>query len=304
MFKEIINKVQNKYRTHIEEIEKYSSLVEQSNVVSTLYAVPSFNKKDFTVSYKDILEECPNINESKAVVVRGLIPFYEVYLTVVYAKEVKTNTEYFLVPTSKGLWIINQDKYTKYLYEGLNVSIVKNNVTSKVINLSNIIFEVLGEAEIINKFINIINDLNYRNGLINEKISMFCGIVPTKSYINDIFSGISIDQYKNVVFHTSDFNYKYNIGEIENYELMLDDNVVSEKRSNRRVRMTANKNSCYEMNIRVTTKDKVFLVPIIKKSTFQEVYQSTSSVYMKGRSFAEEIMRCLDEMDEARLNGM
>jgi len=218
MFKEIINKVQNKYRTHIEEIEKYNSLVEQSNVVSTLYAVPSFNKKDFTVSYKDILEECPNINESKAVVVRGLIPFYEVYLTVVYAKEVKTNTEYFLVPTSKGLWIINQDKYTKYLYEGLNVSIVKNNVTSKVINLSNIIFEVLGEAEIINKFINIINDLNYRNGLINEKISMFCGIVPTKSYINDIFSGISIDQYKNVVFHTSDFNYKYNIGEIENYE--------------------------------------------------------------------------------------
>lgn len=304
MFKELLNNVQDKYKKIQEENALFNKLLETTGTISKLEDIPIIEKKDITISYKDIMDICPDLNDNKAVLIRGLLPIDEVYLTVMYAKECKTNKEYFLVPTNKYLWVISVDKYVKYLYENLNAEVVKNNLMSKVLNLSNILLEVNGGEEKISDFMKIINDSEYRIKLSTEKLEKFCGMIPKVSLINDIGTGISMDDEKNFVFHTKDFNYKYNIKDIKNYELMLDDNVVMEKRSSRRVRMTANKSSCYQMNIRISTPDKTFLLPIIAKSTFTEVYQSTSVMYMNGRSFAEKIINLLDEADENMLNGV
>ncbi len=303
MFKELLNNVQDKYKKIQEENALYNKLLETTNVVSSLIDVPIIDKKSITVSYMDILNLCPDLNDEKALLIRGLIPIDEVYLTVMYTRECKSNTEYFLVPTNKYLWVIGTSKYVRYSYTGLSVGIIKNNLMGKVLNLANILFDVNGGEEKINEFMKIINDSDYREIIIKKKLEKFCGIKPKFSLINDLGAGISIDEEKNIVFHTGDANYKYNIKELTNYELLLDDNVVMEKRSNRRVRLTANKSSCYQMNIRVSTKDNTFLVPIIVKSAFVEVYQSTSAKYMNARIFAEKIINILDDLDEANLNG-
>lgn len=304
MFDKLINNVGEKYRKFQEENLLYKNMLDKTDILSDLNQVPLIDRKNITISYKEILEICPDLNDNKALLIRGLLPIDEVYLTVMYGKECKSNKEYFLVPTNKCLWIINTINYTKISYDSLNVSVIKNNIMSKVLNISNILFLVNGNEEKITNFIKIINDLEYRENLSSSLISKFCGISPRLSLINDIGSGISLDDNKNIVFHTKNFNYKYNINDIKNYELMLDDIVVSEKRSNRRVRMTANKNSCYQMNIRVTTNNETFLLPIIEKSTFADVYQSTSEVYIKGRNFAEKIIALLDEVDENMMNGI
>lgn len=302
MFKKLFNSVHDKYKQMQEESSLYLRLLNTTGTITGLTNVPVINRNEMTISYKEILDICPDLNDNKALLIRGLLPVNEVYLTVMYAKECKTNKEYFLVPTNKYLWVISTFGYVKYLYDDLRVEIVKNNLMSKVLNLSNILLEVNGSEEKISEFIKIINDLNYRSDLSNEKLKKYCGIEPQLSLINDLGTGISMDSEKNFVFHTKNFNYKYNIKDIKNYELLLDDNVVMEKRSNRRIRLTTNKNSCYEMTIRVTTTDKIFILPIITKSTFGEVYQSTSAMFMNGRSFANKIMNFLDEADENMLN--
>lgn len=304
MFKDLFKNVQDKYKKIQEESLLYNKLLETTGIVSNLESVPVTLKKNITISYRDILEICPDLNDNKAMIVRAILPLNEVYLTVMYARECKSNKEYFLVPTNKCLWIINVNEYTKYSYDNISVEVVKNNLMSKVLNLSNILLEVNGSGEKINDFIRIINDSQYRIKLSTEKLERFCGIEPKLSLINDLGTGISMDGNKNFVFHTKEFNYKYNIKDIKNYELMLDDNVVMEKKSNRRVRMTANKSSCYQMSIRVTTNDKLFFLPIIVKGAFAEVYQSTSAMYMNSRNFAERIMNLLDEADENMLNGV
>lgn len=303
MFKELLNTVQDKYKKIQEETTLYNELLKTTSTISGLTKLPFIDKKNITVSYKEIMDICPDLNDDKASIIRGILPLDEVYLTVMYARESKTKKEFFLIPTNNYLWVISVDSYLKYSYNNLKVEIVKNNLMSKVLNLSNILLEVNGGEEKINDFVKIINDSEYRLKLSTEKLKKLCGMVPKLSLINDIGTGISMDDNKNFVFHTKEFNYKYNIKDIKNYELMLDDNVVLEKRSNRRVRMTANKNSCYQMNIRISTNDKTFLLPIIAKSAFTEVYQSTNAVYMNGRSFAEKIINLLDEADESMLNG-
>ena len=93
------------------------------------------------------------------------------------------------------------------------------------------------------------------------------------------------------------------INDIKNYELLLDDMVVREKRSNRKSLLTANKTSCYQMNLRVTTSDRVFLIPIIEKTAFMTLYSSTSNIFMENRDFADKLVNLLDDLDEKMLNG-
>lgn len=303
MFKKLFSGVQNKYKQIQEESTLYLKLLNTTNTIAGLTSLPTISKNDMTVSYKHILDICPDLNDNKALLIRSLLPINEVYLTVMYSKECKTSLEYFLVPTTKYFWIISVNGYIRFKYDGLHGVIIKNNLMSKVLNIGNILFEVNGNNDSISNFLNIINDSFFRNNLIKEKLSIFCGIIPIKSFINEIGTGISIDSNSNVVFHGKDFNYLYNIIDIKNYELLLDDNVVVEKKSNRRVRLTANKNSCYEMNIRITTTDKSFTIPIIEKTTFTELYQATNSKYIEGKNFAVKIIEVLDDLDEKKLNG-
>ena len=57
------------------------------------------------------------------------------------------------------------------------------------------------------------------------------------------------------------------------------------------------------MNIRITTNKNSFILPIINKSAFNELYQATSSVFINGKKFAEKIINILDDLDENYLNN-
>jgi len=303
MFNKIIGKIQEKYQQIQAESQEYNKLLETTTTFPEYSPFAIDITKKNSISYKEILNICPDLNDQKALLIINAIPINELYLTVMYCRECKTNKELFIVPTTKFLWVMTQTGYLKYEYTNLSVSNVKTNIMSRTLNFCNILLEVNGTVEKIDSFVNIINNEEYRNNLINEKLQALCGIIPTERYINDLGSGISIDKDRNIVFHTKEFNYKYKINELNNYELLLDDSVIIEKKTNRRIRLTSNKTSCMEMNIRVTANDKMFIIPILEKDAFAKSHLSTSDIYINNITFAKKIIEILDNFDELNLNG-
>lgn len=303
MLKQFFSGIQDKYKRIQDEENRYQELLTKVFTLPNFYSFPPVNKKQITVSYKPLMDMCADLNENAAIVVRGLIPVDEIVLSCLYAIECKSNLKFYFVATTKYLWLINVDGYLKYHYTDLTVDVVKNNLMSKTLLIGNMLFHVSGLNEYILEFIKLFQDVNYREEVVSKKLQIFCGTIPKVFYLNDIESGISIGFNDEIVFHTKEFHYKYNIREIENYELLLDDIVVREKKSNRRGRLTANKNSCYEMVLRITTNNRKFVIPILEKTAFTSLYSSTSVEFMENKSFADTLVDLLDKIDEAMLNG-
>ena len=303
MLKELLNGVQEKYRKKQEEDIKYQELLQTAVSLPAFCSLPVIDKKTFTISYKILMELCPDLNESAAIIVRRVIPIDEICLSCLYAIECKTNLKFYFIATTKYLWLIHSNGYLKYSYTDLTVQLVKNGLMSKVLLIANMLFDVHGLNDVVGQFIMLIQDASYRDELISKELQLFCGTVPRVFYLNDIASGISLGENNEIVFHTKEFHYKYFINDIKNYELLLDDMVVREKRSNRKSLLTANKTSCYQMNLRVTTSDRVFLIPIIEKTAFMTLYSSTSNIFMENRDFADKLVNLLDDLDEKMLNG-
>lgn len=303
MFKQLLNGVQDKYKKMQEDNARYQDLLNKVFVLPKFYPYTAVDKKNLTVSHKLLMDMCPDLNEKDAILIRGLIPIEEVCLSCLYAIECKTGIKFYFVATTKYLWLVNAEGYLKYQYQDFTVERVKNGLMSKILLMGNMLFNINGIDEVTSEFEKLFIDKSYREVLINKKLGMFCGTVPQLFYMNDIASGISIGSHHEIVFHTREFHYKYNISDIKNYELLLDDMVIREKKSNRRSRLTANKSSCYEMVLCVTTEDREFLIPIIEKNAFITLYSSTSVVFMENKSFADKLVDLLDDLDEARLNG-
>lgn len=303
MFKQLLNEVQDKYKKIQEDNARYQDLLNKVFVLPKFYPYTAVDKKNLTVSHKLLMDMCPDLNEKDAILIRGLIPIEEVCLSCLYAIECKTGIKFYFVATTKYLWLVNAEGYLKYQYQDFAVERVKNGLLSKILLMGNMLFNINGIDDVTSVFEKLIMDKAYREDLITKKLAMFCGTVPRIFYMNDIASGISIGGHHEIVFHTREFHYKYNISDIKNYELLLDDMVIREKKSNRRSRLTANKSGCYEMVLRVTTSDREFLVPIIEKNAFITLYSSTSVVFMENKAFADKLVDLLDDLDEARLNG-
>lgn len=303
MLKQFFNGVQDKYKQMQEESARYQVLLGKVFTLPKFYPFTPVNKKQLTISYKSLMNMCPDLNEGDAVFVRGVIPIDEVPLACLYTIECKTDLKFYFVATTKYLWLINKDGFIKYHYHDLTVDIVKSGFMSKILLIGNMLFNVNGINEVLIEFVKLFQDVNYREELIQKQLQMFCGTIPSVFYLNDIGSGISVGTNHELVFHTKDFHYKYDIRDIVNYELLLDDMVIREKKSNRRGRITANKNSCYEMVLRVTTSDKQFLIPILEKTAFMSLYSSTSVEFMENKEFVDKLVNLLDDMDEAMLNG-
>lgn len=303
MFKQLLNQVQNKYKEKLEENEKYKELL---NKVDTLpkfynYSHPLNNKP--TISYKLLMDICPDLNENDAIILGETIPIDELILSCVYANECKTNIKFYFVATTKYLWLVNTEGYLKYNYQDLTIEIIKNNMLSKTVLLSNMLFNINGTNEMLLAFIKLFQDSNYRKNEINKKLEILCNTIPRIFYLNDLASGISIGINNEIVFHTKTFHYKYNIKNIKNYELLLDNTVVEEKKSNHKNRITANKNSCYEMMIRITTDNNTFFISILEKNDFSTLYSSTSKEFIENKKFASYIIDILDDLDNKLLNG-
>lgn len=303
VFKELVNKVQEKYQQRREDEAKYQELLTSCATLPQFYSLPKIDKKTFTISYKPLMEECPDLNESDAIVVRGLIPMEEVCLFCLYATECKTNLKFYFVATTSYLWLINKNGYLKYPYQGLIATKIKEGLMSKTILIGNMLFNIHGLEDTMNEFIRLFQDTNYQSTMLQHQLQFFCNTKPRICYLNDLASGLSIGEHNEIVFHTKQFHYKYDIADIENYELLLDDMVVREKRNKRSTRLTANKSSCYQMSIRITAYNQMFLLPILEKTAFSNAYSSTSIVFIDNKKFADTIINLLDELDEKRING-
>lgn len=303
MFKELVNKVQEKYQQRREDEAKYQELLTSCTALPQFYSLPNIDKKTFTISYKPLMEGCPDLNESDAIVVRGLIPMDEVCLFCLYATECKTNLRFYFVATTSYLWLINKNGYLKYPYQGLIATKIKEGLMSKTILIGNMLFNIHGLEDTMNEFIRLFQDTNYQSTMLQHQLQFFCNTKPRICYLNDLASGLSIGEHNEIVFHTKQFHYKYDISDIENYELLLDDMVVREKRNKRSTRLTANKSSCYQMSIRITAYNQMFLLPILEKTAFSNAYSSTSIVFIDNKKFADTIINLLDELDEKRING-
>ena len=297
----IIESIKNTINNIEKSNEEYQKMIYNASTISNLNSLDSSIEKDISPSL--LTSKNPNITEEKAKLIINLLPLNEIYLEVLYSKEIKTNKEYFIVPTTKYLWIISQEGYIKFEYNNLNASIIKKSLLTKTINISNYIFEISNTDEEINNFINIINNKEYRTNLINDEINKY-GDNEIYRTLNKINSGISYDNNHNIRFYSKDLFKKYNIDEIENYELFMDNNVLQEKRMKQNARLTATKNSCYEIKIKITPKDNnVFDIPILEKDSMSQIYQNTSDTYIRNLEFAKNIMNRLDELNEEQIYG-
>lgn len=298
MFNNLINNIQNKINTIKEENANYNNLLNKSSKFTNLTPIPPLNKEPIEGKINHITKECPDLNQEKATIIDKLIPLDQTYLTINYAKEIITNTEYWLVTTNKYIWIINQKNYGIIPYQNITIcNIVKNNLMSKIINFNNIVLEINGTNENINNFINIISNEPYRNKIIQEKNAYLCNIIPIYQIINNINSGISIDQNNNIVFHTNSFNYKYNIKEITNYELLLDNTYITGKNNNQKNSITSMQNTCYTISLRITTIDNSFIIPILEPSSIGTKYRRQDSIFQSSTDFAKKIINKLNELE-------
>ena len=303
MFKQLLTQVQNKYKEKVEENEKYKEILNKVNTLPKFYNYSHTGNDKPTISYKLLMDICPNLNENDAIILREVIPIDELILSCVYANECKTYVKFYFVATTKYLWLVNTEGHLKYNYQDLTIEVIKNSILSKTILLSNMLFNINGSNEMLLAFIKLFQDSNYREEEINKKLEILCNTIPRIFYLNDLASGISIGINNEVVFHTKTFHYKYNIKDIKNYELLLDNTVVEDKKSNHKNRITANKNSCYEMTIRITTDNNTFLIPILEKNDFSTLYSYTSKEFRENKEFASNIIDILDDLDNKLLNG-
>lgn len=299
MFKELLNTIQSKYNEKKEENNHFKQLLETTSTFQNLFPLTSPNKEASEYRISTITSDCPDLNKEKAQIISNLIPIEETILTSVYTKEVKTNQEYYLIPTTKYLWVINTKNYGAYPYTNITCQIIKNNLMGKTILLGNILLEANGTDTYLQTFLSILTNKEERNKIIQEKTAYLCGITPIYQKINSIGSGISIDNQSNIVFHTRQWNYKFNIQEIINYELLLDNQSVMSKTSNSSNKITSFQNNCYQISLRIEANDnKLFIIPILEPNAFGSKYQRQDSIFQKNINFAKSIIDKLNSLNE------
>ena len=292
----ILDNIKNKINEIKQNNNEYQDILNNSSTIENLQKIPELQRKEISPTL--LTNKNPNINKDIAEIIIDLLPLNEMYLDVIHTNEIKTNKEYFVVPTIKYLWIISKEEYIKFEYNNIKANIIKKNLLTKVLKLSNYILETSNTEEEINTFLNIINNLEYRNSLINETIEKY-GDNEIYRTLNNINNGISYDINNNIRFYFNNTYKKYNISELANYELFIDNNVIQERKMSQNQRLTANKNSCYEIKIRITPKDNnIFEIPILERDTMSTMYQSTSDTYINNMKYAKKIMEILDNLKE------
>ena len=301
MFKELIknitNKVNEKVNTIKEENEHYKQLLETTTTFKNLCPIPILNIEIPIHKVTTITNDCPDINKEKAELISKLISIEETFLTVIYAKEIKTNQEYYLIPTNKYLWIINPTNYGAYQYQNLTCKIIKHNIMGTTILLNNILLETTSTNDKVNNLISILTNTNYRENVIKEKTSYLCGITPIYQKINNIYSGISIDANANIIFHNKVENIKCTIQDISYYEILLDNSIIFSSKNTTSSKISTFQNSCYQISVRITTKNNQSItLPILEPNSFNTKYQRNDTIFQTNLNFAQELINTLKSL--------
>ena len=204
-----------------------------------------------------------------------------------------------LVDTSKSIWIANTEKYKTISYQDIQYcTIIKNNLLSKIININNILLEANGNNEKINNFLKIILSEENRSKEIEKETKYLCGIVPIYQKINENNIGISIDCNKNIVFHLNNNNYKYNISEITNYELLIDRNPIITKNQISKKNITGFQNKCNSITLKITLQNTIIEMPILELDSLGRNYSINDTKFLKSMNFGKEIINKLEEISK------
>lgn len=298
MFKDLLNNINNKYNTIKEQNNLYKELLNTTDTITDLLPIPPQSNKQISehlITY--ITNNSPDISKNKANIIANLIPINETYLEVYYAKEIKSNQELYIIPTNLRIWIITPKSYKTIPLDSNQISIIKTNFMSKSILFNNILLEINGNNEKINKLVNIITNINERQIIIKNQTAYLCGITPIYQQINPINSGISIDNNNNVVFHTKENNYKHHITEITNYEILLDNQSYYSKTNISKTSINAMSNSCYQISLRITINNtNQIIIPILEPSSVGTKYNLHDTIFQTNINFAKKIINKLEEV--------
>lgn len=293
----ITDKMNETVNTLKEENEKYKELLETTTTFQNLFPIPELSTESPQHRITTIINESPDINKDKAKLISMLIPIEQTFLSIIYTQETKTKQEYYLIPTNEYFWVISQTTYGIYPYQNLNCQIIKNNIMSKTILLNNILLEATGNDIKINTLIAILTNPPVRAQITTEKTAYLCGIIPTYQKINSIYSGISLDNNSNIVFHTKTENYRYNINDIAYYEILLDNSIVFSNKNAAASKITNFQNSCYQMSLRITTKNnQIIILPILEPNSFNTKYERYDTIFRTNLEFAQELIYKLKEI--------
>lgn len=294
---EVTTKVTDKVNTIKEENARYKELLEKTTTFQNLFPITNLTQETPQHKIAIITTDCPDINKDKATIISKLIPISETYLTVLYATEIKTNKEYYLIPTNKYLWIITQNTYGIFQYQNFQCEIIKKNLMSKTILINNVLLEITGNDTKINTLISILTNPNIRETIIQEKTNYLCGIIPTYQKINSINSGISLDNNYNIVFHNKNQNYRCTPNDIDYYEILLDNSVILSNKNTANNKLTTFQNSCSQITIKITTKDnQTFIMPILEPNTFNTKYSRQDTTFQSNLNFAYELVNILKQL--------
>lgn len=295
--KNIFNNLKDKIEQLQEDNNIYNNILSTSTTFKNLAPIPETNNEIVEYKLQQIISNSPDINKDKAIIINKLIPIEETYLTSMYVKEVLTNKEYYIIPTNKYIWILDNNNYLIFNYPNSPIcNIIKNIMMGKIINLNNIILETTGSDEVINNFINIINNKIYRENIIKEKTNYLCGIIPIYQSINKLGVGLSIDKNNNIVFHNKDKNYKYMPQDITNYEILLDNSIIYSKQLSSITRVTATPMDCYTINIRITTKDNQITIPLLEPNIINSKYSKNDYIFKVNKDLAYSIIEKLKKL--------
>lgn len=298
MFKDLLNNINNKYTTLKEQNNLYKELLNTTDTITEL--LPISKETDTQISehlITYITNNSPDISKTKAHLIANLIPITETYLEVYYAKEIKTNQELYIIPTNLKLWIITPTSYKTLPLDSNQISIIKTNFMSKSVLFNNILLEINGNTEKINKLVNILTNINERQFIIKRHTAYLCGITPIYQQINSINSGISIDNNNNIVFHTKENNYKHHITEITNYEILLDNQSYYSKTNISKTSINAMSNSCYQISLRITINNtNQIIIPILEPSSIGSKYNLHDTIFQTNINFTKKIINKLEEI--------
>ena len=296
MLKNILSNIQNKYNNIKQENEQLNQLLKTTTTFQNLFPITIHNPNYSEHKITTILNYCPDLNEEKAQFIASIIPIQETYLEAFYTKELITNQEYYLIPTNQYLWIISSQQYGAFPYKNLSFQIIKNNIMSKIILFMNILLEINGSNQKIQNLITILNHPQQREQLIYQKTTYLQGITPTYQNINKLGSGISYDNQKNIVFHKKEESLKCLTSDLINYEILLDNQVYLSKNSSTSKSITNLKINCYQITIRITTKNQTFLMPILEPNSFGNKYNQHDSILQKNLEFSKQIIKILNDL--------
>lgn len=294
MFEKLTNKITEKINNYKEQESQFKELLQTSTTFNNLNKFELTTIEDQINKINFITNNCPDINDFKAKIISQVIPIQETILEVFYTKEILTNKEYYIVPTNQRLWIITFNEYITLSLDNNTISIIKNNLMSKTILFNNILLEINGTNDKINILINILTNIEERNKIILDKTKYLCGITPIYQKINSINSGISIDNENNIVIHTKDNNYKYNITQITDYEILLDNQIYYSKSSYSKTFIATSKSSCLTMSINLTVDNNIIKIPILETNSFGNKYESTGTTYQTNLNFAKTIIEKIE----------